>query len=384
MKLPDYKYSNLNLIHSLLKYYGVNSNREGLEIIDNLLKNKKYKKVILLIMDGMGHHNLVTHNKKSILLKHEYGPISTIFPSTTAAVMTMYESAKPVYESGWVSWSTYFKEINKSIDLFTGKESLSQEIVNYPYKDLIKYDSIFKMLTSVNKNIDVYQIYPEKINKEKEPCKQLKYNTLVQLMDILTDLAEDNKEKFVFAYCDQPDSSMHSTGPNSKEVNLILDEFEDLVNILYKNIDDETLVIITADHGQIEITKTYYLDRYKDLMHMLIMPPLLEGRVRSFFVKNEYISKFKGKFLEYFGNDFILCSREDILNSNIFGDGIKHKVFEDSIGDYVAIAVKNAVLDYISPILGDDGFVFKGHHAGLTKEEMEIPLIILKKDDTDD
>ncbi len=385
MKLPDYNNSNLNLINSLLKHYGVDSNKKGLPIIDKLLENNKYKKVVLIIMDGMGHHNLVaTRKKDSILLNNEYGPISTIFPSTTAAVMTMYEAAKPVCESGWVAWSTYFKEINKSIDLFTGRDSLSQEIVNYSYKDLIKYESIYKMINKVAKNIDVYQIYPENVKKEQEPCKQQKYNTIVEMIDIITNLIEDNKEKFVFAYCNQPDSSMHSTGPNSKEVNLLLDEFEDLVSVLYNRLDDETLIIITADHGQIEITQTYYLNKYKDLMDMLVMPPLLEGRVRSFFVKNGYLLKFKEKFLEYFGEDFILYNRNDILNEKIFGDGIPHNVFDDSIGDYVAIAVKNAVLDYISPILGDDGFVFKGHHGGLTKEEMEIPLIILKKGDIND
>ena len=153
MKFPDYKYSNLNLVHSLLHYYGVKTDRNGLEEVDELLNSKKYKKVVLLIMDGMGHYNLINHNPNSFLCQKDRGPISTIYPSTTVAVMTMYESAMPVFESGWVSWSTYFKSLNRSIDVFTGRDSLSQELVNYPYKDLIKYESIYIISDTVGRVI---------------------------------------------------------------------------------------------------------------------------------------------------------------------------------------------------------------------------------------
>ena len=62
MKFPDYNHANLNLVHSLLKYYGVDTNRNGLEEIDALLHTNKYKKIVLLVMDGMGHHNLKNYN----------------------------------------------------------------------------------------------------------------------------------------------------------------------------------------------------------------------------------------------------------------------------------------------------------------------------------
>ena len=384
MKFPDYSHANLNLVHSLLKYYGVESNRKGLKEIDVLLCTRKYKKIVLLVMDGLGYHNLKNYNSNSFLASKDKGPISTIYPSTTAAVMTMYESGLPAFESGWVSWSTHFKSLNRSIDLFTGKDSLTQEAVSYPYRDLIKYESIYKKIRNKNPNLDIYQLYPEKINKDAEPCVQLKYQTIVDLVDKLNELCSDNNEKFIFAYCNEPDASMHTLGPDAKEIHLIMDEFDDLMKVFYNNLDNETLVIVTADHGQIEITKTYYFNEYQDLMDMLVMPPLLEGRVRSFFVKSEYRDVFEEKFKNYFADDFILCTKDDVYICDLFGDGKEHELFKDSIGDYIAIAVKNAVIDYISPFLGDDGFVFKGHHAGLCKEEMEVPLIILKKDEEND
>jgi alkaline phosphatase len=54
--MPNYERCNLNIITSILKYYGVKSNHASLPELDEKLNSKKYKNVILLVMDGMGEH----------------------------------------------------------------------------------------------------------------------------------------------------------------------------------------------------------------------------------------------------------------------------------------------------------------------------------------
>ena len=58
----------------------------------------------------------------------------------------------------------------------------------------------------------------------------------------------------------------------------------------------------------------------------------------------------------------------------LFGEKIKNSIVTDNIGDFIAIAIKNTCLRY-----NQKGKVFKTYHAGITKDEMEVPLIVLKK-----
>lgn len=55
--MPDYEHCILNLITSILKNYGVETNYHGLEKVDKCLK-KQYKNVVLVVLDGMGENIL--------------------------------------------------------------------------------------------------------------------------------------------------------------------------------------------------------------------------------------------------------------------------------------------------------------------------------------
>ena len=57
VKLPDYNHSILNTITSILKYYNVETQHTSLEKLDKILA-KKYKNVVLIVLDGMGEYIL--------------------------------------------------------------------------------------------------------------------------------------------------------------------------------------------------------------------------------------------------------------------------------------------------------------------------------------
>ena len=62
----------------------------------------------------------------------------------------------------------------------------------------------------------------------------------------------------------------------------------------------------------------------------------------------------------------------------LFGKGRYHERFHDFVGDYIAVAKSNAIIHY-KVTGGKEPHHFKGHHAGVTDEEMLIPLIIIGK-----
>jgi len=54
-----------------------------------------------------------------------------------------------------------------------------------------------------------------------------------------------------------------------------------------------------------------------------------------------------------------------------------HKKVSDFIGNYLACAIGDKMIRYRTHT-SSEPYSYKGHHAGLTKEEMIVPLIILE------
>lgn len=76
-------------------------------------------------------------------------------------------------------------------------------------------------------------------------------------------------------------------------------------------------------------------------------------------------------FNSHFSNDFDLYSKEEVINSHLFGDGKENSVFRDILGDYLAIAKTDKTLLY------GGSKILKSQHAGYTDDEIYIPLIVI-------
>ena len=60
----------------------------------------------------------------------------------------------------------------------------------------------------------------------------------------------------------------------------------------------------------------------------------------------------------------------------LFGYGTEHKEFRNMLGDYLAVAIDD--LSIFNTKEAAETFI--GVHAGLTEEEMIIPLIVVEKE----
>ena len=79
--------------------------------------------------------------------------------------------------------------------------------------------------------------------------------------------------------------------------------------------------------------------------------------------------------MKSFCKDFDLYTKEEIINSKIFGEGTENEVFRDILGDYLAIAKTDKALLY------GGAEILKSQHAGYTDDEILVPLIIINTED---
>lgn len=137
----------------------------------------------------------------------------------------------------------------------------------------------------------------------------------------------------------------------------------------------DSLLIITADHGLLDIDNDIKLNEIKELDDCLRHLPGIEPRAVAFYVKPEKKKDFKRIFNQYFGTEYILLTADEYIEQGYLGDGQEHSKLREFLGDFIAIAVGTTILQYETPE-GVEAPSFVAHHAGLSEKEMLVPLII--------
>lgn len=334
--------------------------------------------MVFIILDGLGENILNNVSPEGYFSKNKLDCLTSVYPSTTTAALTTYYSGKPPYETGWIAWSQYFKEYGRAIDMLSHKESyLSEDIskakINV-FDTLIKYKTVFERIEELNSNIKAYEIMPKYSDKRSK--RSIIADNINEIVDNIEMLCGNLGEKFIMAYSDNPDGLLHKYGTTSEEVKNFLQDTENKIEELERKLSDDTIIIISADHGYKDIENAYTLLDYPEIMECLYMPVSLESRVVGFWVKENMKKDFEERFNKIFKNEFLLMTKEEFLNKNFLGYGEKHAKIDDFIGNYIALSISSSIIK-IETFLAEGKSVKKSTHCGLTKEEMEVPLIIL-------
>ena len=326
----------------------------------------------------MGEHILKNLSEKGYFRKHEVKCITSVYPSTTTAALTTYYSGKPPYETGWIAWSQYFKEYGRAIDMLSHRESYLKEDISSAkmnvFNEVIEYESIFEKIEKASPEVKAFEIVPD--YSDRRAKRSLRANNIEEICEHIKLICSNDCQNFIMAYCDNPDGLLHKYGCTSPEAKSMIKEAEQQIERLKEELSEATLIIISADHGHKDIREAYDLLNYPEIQDCLIMPASLESRAVAFWVKDDKREEFEKIFNHYFANDFLLLSKEEVLEKHLLGYGNKHKKIDDFIGNYLALSISDAIIR-LQTYLADGKPVKKSTHCGLTKEEMEVPLIVI-------
>lgn len=370
MEYPDYNRSLLSLISSILENYGVATPHRTLPEMDRLLA-KGYKNVLVMLFDGLGPTILEKHlPPNAFLRKHLATSISSVFPATTtAATITMETGLAPI-EHGWLGWSLFFEEIGANVSVFPNTLSGTDGRPAADYniaRRYLPYESIFdKIKTGTAGTVGTYCI---------SPYSAYRSQSLKEVCATAEDLCGRPQRKYIYTYWPQPDYDMHELGTAASQVKASVEEINAAVESLSNRVKD-TLIVVTADHGLVD-TKWRYISDCPAVGQCLVRPPSIETRAMSFFVKPEYKEQFAAAFEKYFGDGYVLFTRQQVLERELFGQGTPHPRAGGFIGDYIGVATGPFSIDYS---LAPAGQEFEAAHAGMTEEEMRVPLIVVVRE----
>jgi len=365
ISLPNYDNCITNLACSIQKYFNLNPKHKTIHTLDEVLEKTNPKNVVVLLFDGMGTNLLKRKlEKEDFLMQHLVTELTSVAPATTTAATTSMMTGLNPVEHGWLGWDLYIKPVDKVVTMFMNKVKDTGEIAAdydvsrtyYPYKTIIQQINEAGEYTA----------------KDFFPFGEDPYTDNDDLTEKIVEECSKEGKKYLYAYLIHPDSMMHDLGTEAKEVNEYFKEIGEIVKGIADQLED-TLIIVTADHGHLECDNIL-LTEYPDFFETLARTTWIESRCCAFKVKEGKEKEFENLFEKYFGKDFILKTKEEVIEAKLFGDGEENKLFRDSLGDYLALAITNKDFRY-----DERTSVLKSIHAGFTEDEMNIPLILISK-----
>ena len=377
MIFPDYNRSILSTTASILRHFGVNSLYPTLPEVDAALATGP-KHVALVLADGAGVRPMENNLSEGAYLRRmRAATVTSVFPSTTTAAITAYYAGQSPLEHGWLGWSLYFKEYAADAVTFLRKTFYTGKDIDgpQPATALMPYESIFEKIRRGRPEVKTITQYAFPTYAEHGAEVNLRFSTLHQLCENIRNIAREPRPTFSISYWAEPDASMHQYGVSSAQARAQFRLLNDEVEALSRQITD-TLLIVTADHGLID-GRFVELTDYPDITECLWMPPMVETRAAAFYVKPYRRVQFENAFRAHFGADFLLLSREEVLEKGLLGRGTPHRKIDDFIGDYLACATGSACMSYTLP--GQKKTPMAAVHAGLTEDEMLVPVMLHRR-----
>lgn len=400
---PFYEgYCLSNVPYSVMDIFGVRHDGKALsdDVFMERIDTKGIKKVVLLFVDGFGYDMWLKCNSlqgffRTFSEKGVLSPITTVFPSTTAAAVTTINTGLTPQEHALPEWTVYFREIAMTI------ETLPFAPLGSKLRDkLLEAGADPKMLY---KGRTVYQALGESGVKSfsllPKPLDRTAYSQLTRkgsyvipyikpsdaVIQLRKALEGENGMAYFNLYIDTVDSCTHFYGPHTEEscaeISNLSYLFErGLIEKIGRETAEETLVLITADHGHtyLDPGKTIYLNKYRTLSESYAVesgrpiPPT--GSPRDVFLhireeKLESMKEFLKKELEGVAS---VMETKEAMEMELFGRGRPKKEFYERVGNLLVLPYRGKSVWY-EHIEGEK-FKLLGMHGGLSRDEMLIPL----------
>jgi predicted AlkP superfamily pyrophosphatase or phosphodiesterase len=249
-------------------------------------------------------------------------------------------------------------------------DTYTKEETNIYPSELLQYSHLFEQIKSADKTVTCTEIFPKKIR----PNGALYFSH--QCRRILKQSRQQGSQ-FILAYWPEPDHTCHHQGTYTFATKNKLNKMNNQIKELCAQLTD-SLVIISADHGHIPIKDFFYIDEYPDFESCFKTPLTLDDRVSAVFLKQGKEQRFLDLFNTYLKDDFFLMKSTDALEQGLFGTGKENPYMRDFLGDYLIIGIGHRALRQRIPNARPTP-EFKSSHAGLSPQEMLVPLITIRK-----
>lgn len=373
---PDYDNCIINIISSIRKYYRTSAAYPTLRELDRQLDGF-YKNVVLIMLNGMGKNMLENNLSRGEFLRQRFiCALTSVFPSArTPSYISALTGLSP-NEHAWLGHNLFFKEFGRSVSVFKNYDTYSHQPVAQQNvaQFIMPHESIFwDIKKSVIANVQPFTISETGFAIPESGSYHKTADTQKKLFETIEKICETKQHTFTFVQWNEVARAARIGGCISDEVSGVLKSFSQNLEDASVKLSD-TLFIVSSGHGMADVNSEVPVHHKRELMDCMIMPPDMEGRAMSFFVKPNRKADFNRLFNESLSSDFVLLPGAEVMRKSLYGRGNTHPKISDFSGDFVACGISDKVLRYRA-LNEKPKALHKAECGGITDSEMIVPLI---------
>jgi len=363
--------------------------------------------VLLVLLDGFGWRFFEHYRTQYPFLRwfEEEGVVSKItsqFPSTTAAHVTCLHTGLEVGVSGVYEWFYYEPLVDRVIapllTSFAGDKELSTlEATGIDLATLYPKTTIYQNFKKEGIHSFVFQpINIAHSSFSQAMCKEaiyMPYHHISEGLDRVVELINTlprGEKHYLYLYFSEIDSAGHRSGLFSHEyeqtVVQTMAQLEQRLHEKVQKINRNASLIVTADHGMIEIDpkKTIYLNfQFPELLPMLKknhlgFPIVPAGSCRDFFlhIEEPFLEEASKLLQKGLRDRAWVVKTSELLEQGFFGEKTPSSEFLERVGNLVVLSYEHESIWWYEKNRFDQHFL--AMHGGLTTEEMETIFLFAK------
>ncbi len=364
-----------------------------------------FSKVIFILADSLGwsfFRRFADHHPALQRFLRRGGVLRTTaqFPSTTSAHVTTIGTGQVVARHGVFEWQ-YYEPLLDAVIVplmfsFAGDRSRNTlENVGIEPRQILPTRSFFRELQQ--EGIAGYTLLPRDIafspytRFTAQGAQIVPYRTLPEaLVNLRQMAAEQTGKACYYLYFPEIDSICHDYGPDSPQVEAEIDAFLGVLDrhllIPAERTLRDTLILITADHGQTAVRPetTIYLNRHPDFPRLQpllrtdrrgnVLPPGGSPRDVFLYVREPCLEEAEALLRQMLDGRADVVRTADLVAQGLFG-GEPSPALSVRLSPLVILSHAGETVWWYEK----DRFEqkFRGHHGGLSAEEMLTPLLAL-------
>jgi hypothetical protein len=359
----------------------------GVDGFSNTLDLPPSSRICVVLADGLGRNLLKQKSAHTPFLRSVMqagqGPVpvwlDSTFPSTTAAALSSFGTGVGPGQHGLVGYDVLDPDQDKVVNMLGNWDPGVDPMAWQPFPTVFERAAASVEVTTVS--------LPQFGNSPMTQAalrggRFISGTTSHARTGAAADAMAAAGPSLMYFYVNELDKAGHRFGCQSEQWEHQLEELDATVKRLNASLPAGTTVLLTADHGMLDVAPQQRIDYAAD-------PALIAGvrhtagepRMVHLYLEEGVDSTGRDRLLDAwrsrFGDRIWAFSRDEAVAGGLFG------ALRPAVGPrigYVMIAARDALAFYDKRRVRPAAMDVVGQHGSLTKAEREVPLLCFTAD----